>query len=175
MEEIWKDITGYEGLYQVSSSGRIKSLNYGKERILKPYDLKGYKRIGLFRNGKRKHILIHRLVAGTFIPNPDNLPQINHKDENTSNNRVENLEWCDAKYNNNYGTHCSKLSNIMSGREPTWLTKTVLQYTKDGIFVKEYKSTRECGRNGFDQSAVSACCLGKIQKYKNFIWKFKNV
>lgn len=100
--EIWKEIPGYEGLYEVSS--------YGGVRRYHSYDLKlyntnkGYLQVYLYNNGVRKGIKVHRLVAQTFIPNPDCLPQVNHKDENKTNNRVDNLEWCDCKYNIKYGS-----------------------------------------------------------------------
>ena len=117
MEE-WRSIPGYEGLYEVSSYGRVKSLeryksNNGgiqliKERILKPNNTKkGYLTVQI-RNKKFK---VHRLVALTFIPNPENLPQVNHKDEDKTNNNVDNLEWCDAKYNSNYGTSIERMIN----------------------------------------------------------------
>ena len=105
MEE-WKDIKGYEGIYQISNKGRVKSLNYkrtGKEKILKlSSDTNGYKKITLFKNSKRKTYSIHKLVAEAFLPNPDNLPVVNHKDENKLNNNVENLEWCTQEYNVKY-------------------------------------------------------------------------
>lgn len=116
MEEFWKDIKGYEGFYQVSNLGRVKSLakyqkgNGGsifwrKETILKPANSgRGYLMVVLIKNKKRKSYILHRLVADAFIPNPYNLPQVNHKDENKTNNVVSNLEWCDNKYNSNYGT-----------------------------------------------------------------------
>ena len=104
-KEIWKDIDGYEGLYQVSNLGRVKSLHHNKEKILKgSYNSKGYYFVKLCKNGISKSIFVHRLVAQEFIPNPDNLPIVNHKDENPRNNNVDNLEWCTQKYNANYGT-----------------------------------------------------------------------
>ena len=107
MEE-WKDIIGYEGKYQVSNTGKIRSLNYrrtGKIKLLKPTtDRDGYKTILLYKNNKQKRYKLHRLIAKVFINNPNDLPEVNHKDEDKSNNRVENLEWCDRKYNANYGT-----------------------------------------------------------------------
>lgn len=116
MEE-WRDIKDYEGLYQVSNMGRIKSLNYrrtGREKIMKlNHDKDGYIVVGLFKNKKLKQYKVHRLVAEAFIPNPDNLPQVNHKIddfEHRSDNRVENLEWCTGKYNSNYGSHNERLS-----------------------------------------------------------------
>lgn len=106
--EIWKDVKGYEGLYQVSNLGRI--WNVKTQRILKPIDTgRGYFRVHLTaKNGKRKQELIHRLAAIAFIPNPFGLPQVNHKDENPANNCIDNLEWCDSKYNVNYGTRKEK-------------------------------------------------------------------
>ena len=107
-KEVWKDIPGYETLYQVSNFGQVKSLNYrrsGKERILKQgLEYQGYYRVCLRKNNKNNWFLVHRLVATAFIPNHDNLPCVNHKDENKDNNHVDNLEWCTYQYNNNYGT-----------------------------------------------------------------------
>lgn len=125
MVEIWKDINNYEGLYQVSTLGRIKSLRrvirYSdgrhkliSERILSPEICKstGYLYVNLSKSGKSKHCTVHRLVAEAFIPNIENLPQINHLDEDRSNNVVENLEWCTCKHNSNYGKHNEKMSAI---------------------------------------------------------------
>ena len=123
--EIWKDIEGYEGLYQVSNKGRIKSLNRidsrGRkvnEKILssKPNN-KGYLRVHLYKNGKRKPFSVHRLVAIAFIPNPNNLLEVNHKDENKENNTVDNLEWCDRKYNANYGSRNERASVSNKGKK----------------------------------------------------------
>ena len=98
-EEIWCPIKGYENIYEVSDKGRVKSLKFGKERILKlGITTDGYLMVKLLKNGEKKNLLVHRLVAQTFIPNPDNLPEVNHKDENKENNSVQNLEWCDRKY-----------------------------------------------------------------------------
>ena len=121
MEE-WKDIKNYEGLYQISSLGRVKSLpkerNNGinNEIILKQCtDKKGYKRVNLYKNKKSTRVLVHRLVAEAFLNNPNNYPLINHKDENPNNNKVENLEWCTYKYNNNYGNRAKKFSKVFTG------------------------------------------------------------
>ena len=123
MKEEWRDIKGYEGLYQVSNLGRVKSLIRGTgnqfrfskvEVILKPHlTKKGYFRLSLSKNNKRKSFQVHRLVAEAFIPNPNNYPQVNHKDENKTNNCVDNLEWCTNKYNCNYGNHGEKISKAL--------------------------------------------------------------
>ena len=111
MQEIWKDIKGYEGLYQVSNFGRVKSL-HGKEKILKPYHKStGYIQVILCKNYKTVARMVHRLVAEAFIPNPENKSQVNHKDENPLNNVDSNLEWCSATYNINYGTRNHKCMN----------------------------------------------------------------
>ena len=163
-DEVWCPIKGFEGLYEVSDQGRVRSLKFGKERILKPVRTpKGYLQVSLYKNGKMKPIRIHRLVAQTFIPNPDNLPEVNHKDENKENNSVHNLEWCDSKYNNNYGTRTDRCS------------KPVLQFTKSGEFVKEWKSAMDVERNlGYFHNNISYCCTGRYKSAYGFIWKYKN-
>ena len=167
-EEIWCPIKGYESLYEVSDQGRVKSIGYGKERILKPGRIKtGYLRVNLCKNGEMKNWLVHRLVAKTFIPNPDNLQEVNHKDENKENNSVQNLEWCDRKYNLNFGTRAQRQSEKCS--------KPVLQYTKSGEFVREWKSTMDIERNlNYSQGNISSCCKGKRKSANGFIWKFKD-
>lgn len=126
--EIWKDIKGYEGRYQVSNLGNVKSLkriitnSLGRkhtinERILSPgKDKDGYLQVNLHLNRKTKMVKIHRIVALTFIDNPNNMPIINHKDENKQNNKASNLEWCDYKYNVNYGNCPQKRSLSMKGK-----------------------------------------------------------
>lgn len=116
MEEIWKPIEGYEGLYEISSYGRVKSLK--RNIILIPKkEPTGYLRCNLYLNKNMKTVSIHRLVAQAFLPNPDGLPQVNHRDEDKTNNRVENLEWCTVKYNNDYGTRKEKvkMTKLRSG------------------------------------------------------------
>lgn len=166
MDEIWKDKKNYEGHYQVSNCGRVKSIKFGKERILKlRTDKDGYFKVDLSKNNKLKTFTVHRLVAEAFLPNPDNLPLINHKDECKTNNNVNNLEWCNSKYNINFGTRNEKASKKLS--------KPVLQYTLEGEFVKEWSSTMECGRNGYNQGNVAACCRGERKTYKGFLWEYK--
>ena len=165
MNEIWKDIDEFEGLYQVSNLGNVKSLNYrhtGKERILKPLtDKYGYLFVTIYKNGKLKNYKIHRLVAKAFIPNPDGKPEVNHKDENKINNCVDNLEWMTSKENINYGTRNERIS------------KLVLQFTKNGEFVKEWLSMHQIERElGFANSSISECCNEKRKTAYGYIWKF---
>ena len=167
MEEIWKDKKDYEGHYQVSNFGRVKSIKFGKEIILKQHINKGgYYYVCLLKNGKHKNYYVHRLVAEAFIDNPDNLPQVNHKDENKTNNSVDNLERCTNEYNHNYGTINERISQSQS--------KPVLQYDLNGNLIKEWKSINECGRNGFNQGDICKCCNGKRKTAKGFIWVYKN-
>lgn len=164
--EIWKDVVGYEGLYKVSDKGRVKSLKFGKVKILKPVrDTCGYLRVNLCKNGLKKTYYVHHLTAQSFIPNPNNLPEINHRDEDKTNNKVENLEWCTAKYNANFGTR--------NQRQAEKVSKPVLQFTKSGEFVKGWKSATDVERNlGYSQGNISACCLGKRKSANGFIWKY---
>lgn len=98
----WRAVPGYEGLYEVSNKGNVR--NVRRNTLLRSSNNQGYKRVYLYKNGIRKGFRVHRLVAQAFIPNPDNLPEVNHRDEDKLNNSVDNLEWCTAKYNSNYGT-----------------------------------------------------------------------
>lgn len=173
-EEIWKDIAGYEGLYKVSNLGRVKSLNYrktGKEKERIPNkNNSGYLYVGLHKDGKMNNFLIHRLVAEAFIENVNDLPQVNHKDENKLNNCVENLEWCSAKYNSNYGEHNYNIRKTMSSKVPN-----VLQYTLDGKFLNEYVSGRDAERKtGIPHKGILQCCQGKWRTWRGYIWKYKN-
>ena len=171
IEEIFKDIKDLEGLYQVSNFGRVKSLGNGKsynskERILKPgKSTNGYLQVNLYKNGEYKQCLVHRLVAEVFIPNTDNLPFVNHKDEDKTNNSVENLEWCTHEYNCNYATRNERIAKTRS--------KPVLQFTLDGEFIREWPSVAECERNGFNKGKVSECCNGKRKSHKGYIWRYK--
>ena len=168
------------GLYQVSDSGEIKNSNTG--RVLKPeYSNKGYACVHLRKDGKTKKHRLHRLIALTFIPNPSNLPEVNHKDENKTNNFVfvrqdgtvdqerSNLEWCTQGYNNNYGTRNKRAAEArINGKR----SKQVFQYSLDGTLVAIWPSTAECGRNGFYITNVSACCNGKRKTHKGYRWSY---
>lgn len=176
MEEVWKDIKGYEGLYQVSNMGRVRSLdryvnhNYVNKKLIKSKirkfstDKDGYKGVTLCKDGIQKTYKVHRLVAEAFLQNPNNLPFINHKDEDKTNNRVDNLEWCTHSYNINYGTRNKKVS--------THFSKPVLQFTKDGEFIKEYKSVTSAEKQNLINH-ISCCCLGKLRHAGGYVWRFK--
>ncbi len=185
MEEIWVDVKDYEGLYQVSNCGRIKSLEryeqcgnhlrIRRERILKPIiNDYGYIVVNLFKKRKITQYQVHRLVAEAFIPNPYDLPEVNHKDEDTKNNSVFNLEWCTHYYNINYGTRTKRATETQLNRKDS--SKTVLQYTTDGQFVKEYPSVKEAARqNGFNFGHIASCCRGEIKTSRGYIWRYKNM
>ena len=185
MEEIWKDIQGYEGKYQVSNYGNVKSLNFNrknKEQPLKPQLLtKGYLGVRLYKNGIGETLKIHRLVAQAFIPNPKQYPEVNHKDENKQNNFVwinedgsvdlekSNLEWCSTYYNCNYGTRNNRVA-IINGTG----SKIVLQFDSNGNLIKEFPSIGEVIRYyGYSRSSISKCCNGKCKQAYGYIWKFK--
>ena len=179
-EEIWKDIAGYEGKYQVSNLGRVKSLHYNKtnkERLLTLGDFRGYLHVGLSKYSHKKMFYIHRLVAQAFIENPYNFPQVNHKDEDKTNNCVDNLEWCTAKYNSNYGTSRERMLITKKLRNKKTAPKEVLQFTKDGKFVKEYCSTHEAYmQTNINRSQILYCCKNRkgYETAGGYIWKYKN-
>ena len=166
MEEIWKDIDGYNGKYQVSNFGRVKSIIFNKERILKfRISEKGYSIVQLNINGIKKNYRVHRLVAQAFIPNPDNLPQINHKDENKLNNCVDNLEWCTNKYNANYGTHIERSSK---GKY-----KRILQCDLNDNPIKEWESAKQVQIElGYERSNICCNLKGKTKYAYGYKWKY---
>ena len=181
--ENWKDIKGYEGFYQVSDLGRVKSLErdvfnsrgivyHLKEKILVPnLDRGGYTNVGLYKNGKRKFMLVHRLVALAFIPNPENKSQINHRDEVKTNNVVENLEWCSAQENANYGTRIQRcVQNRKSqklGNAPS--AKSVFCVELNKKFDSIRRAEEELG---IDSSAIGKACKGKLKTAGKFHWKY---
>lgn len=187
MAEIWKDIAGFEGIYQVSNKGKVRSLDryvqcadsirYYKGRMMKQDKKKnGYLQVNLKRQKINKQFLVHRLVAVAFLPNPEGFAIVNHKDENKENNSVENLEWCTHTYNNLYGEgHRTRCTNARSGAIQK-LAKPVLQYSLDGVFVAEYFSATEAGRKtGFRQSGISECCNGNQKTAYGYVWRYKEV
>ncbi len=186
--ELWVNIRGFEGLYQVSNFGRVRSLDRvvirsdGRKyiyrgRIMKQQLAKGYCIVELSngnRNVKRIVRYVHLLVAEAFIPNPKHLPEVNHKDENKLNNRLSNLERCTEKYNNNYGT---RLERALSTKKKNMKrNKPILQYTLEHVFVKRWAggSTEAADTLGYSQAHISDCCRGKRNQHKGYLWMFEN-
>ena len=173
MNEIWKDIENFEGRYQISKFGNVKSLNERKCILTPSINRKGYKRVNLWDGCKSYPKSVHRLVAIAFIPNPNNLPQVNHIDENKLNNNVDNLEWCDNDYNLIYGTGRKRAGEKNSVSQ----CAAVLQFTKDGEFVNEYNSLKDAaiamtGKQS-SNAYISNCCRGKVISAYGFKWKYK--
>lgn len=177
IKEEWKDAIGFGGLYKVSSFGIVLSVNYnktGENKLLVPFKNKGkYLQVNL----KGKKYSVHRLVAEAFIPNPNNYPYINHKDEDGLNNHIENLEWCTPKYNTNYGSCKNKIgkANIESN------TKGVQQFDLEGNLLNTFKSRSEASRcTGIGIMGISMCCQGghyqdgkwiNINQSGGYVWK----
>lgn len=196
--EEWREVVGYESLYMVSSDGRIKACEkpdqrgyIRKEKYLKPCK-SGSKnhyqalQVRLYKDGTGKMFRIHRLVAEAFIPNPDNLPCINHKDENPFNNKVENLEWCTHAYNITYGTARARAGqkNSTKLKNRSDQSKWVIKLSLDNEILHFYPSTAQASREtGIKRTAIGACCRGKKVKDKDgryytpktaggYIWKY---
>lgn len=175
MQEIWKDIRDYEGLYQISNKGNVKSLNYnhtGREEILKlSVDKRGYLIVRLCNNRKLKFLRVHRLVAEAFIPNPNNYPCVNHKDEDKTNNCISNLEFCSVKYNNNYGT---RLERILKKTTNGKCSKPVLKIDPiSNEIVAEFPSINEVQRQ-LGLTHISECCKGKRNTAGKYKWQYKS-
>lgn len=167
MQEIWREIKGTNGMYQVSNLGNVKSFTKLKKGdLLKPGKFSNdYLFVHINMNGKRKSHLVHRLVASAFILNPKNLPQVNHKDEDKTNNSAENLEWCDNRYNNNYGTKNQRTAekNRLSHGRPVYCVEL------DRVFRSAMEAARFVGRNGTN---ISAVCRGKEKTCAGYHWKY---
>ena len=182
----------YEGLYKVSNLGKILSLNYrntGKPKLRKPVDNgHGYLRVVLSKNKEKKTCYVHRLVGETFLPNPEGKPCINHKIEGEKGKKINmvifntdgsvneeksTIEWCTQEYNHNYGTINERISKAKKGIPNIKLSKPVLQLSLSGELIREWPSTMECGRNGFDQGAVARCCRGEQKTHKGFRFMYK--
>ena len=197
MEEQWRtavyDGEIYEEFYKVSNLGRIKNINYrntGIERLMNPVERKdGYLQVDLSKNKETKTCLVHRLVAFTFLENPENKPYINHKIEGEKGKKINmvifnedgtvdeertTIEWVTPKENNDYGTRTERAGKAISKANTNGkLSKRVLQFTLDGEFIREYPSIMECERNGFNHQHVSACCQGKRKTHKGFRFMYK--
>ena len=183
-KEVWKDVVGYEGLYEVSNQGRIRSwYRIRRNNILtkrdSPYYPKfnklhdGHLSVWLYKNGHGRKWLVHRLVAITFLPNPANLPFINHKDEIPYHNNVDNIEWCTTAYNNSYGTVRNRMSQKLLNRED--LSKPVLRVSSNGD-VCEYPSMQEAARkNSLPQSNIWKCCNGLRFFCGGYRWRYVDI
>ena len=195
--EIWKPVVGYEGLYEVSSFGRVRSLDrlvnrrngsFGlkKGKTLKPHiNRLGYKMIGLSMDGKCKHYMVHRLVAQAFIPNTENNPCVDHINTDKTDNTVclnedgsvnyekTNLRWCTQKENNNNPLTKEKRGEALRKSH----TKKVQQFTKDGIFINEWNSIIGAARElKINASGIWSCCNGRnrCKSYGGYVWRYKN-
>lgn len=201
MEEVWKPVVGYEGVYEVSNIGRVKRLPIGKQW---PYrkthnnirkqkiTRRGYLSVNLSYNDNVKWCLVHRLVAQAFIPNPNNYPYVNHKNEVKTDNRAENLEWCTHVYNCRYGSGIQRQKESRWKNDPNKVSwrkaietrcinnsrnarKPVMQFTKQMELIKSYNSISEAAEAvNSSASKVSACCRHKTKTHYGYIWKFKS-
>lgn len=172
--ENWKSIVGYEGLYEVSNTGLVRSLNYnhtGMAKLLKPRNNRGYLVVVLCKDGIHKHMFVHRLVAEAFIPNPNKLETINHKDEDKTNNAAGNLEWLSWMDNSNYGTRNKRIAEANVNNLK--LSKQVQMFDKSGNVVKQFPSTQEAARQtGIAQSSIVTCCKGRIKSAGGYVWRY---
>jgi hypothetical protein len=182
--EEWRDVVGYEGLYQVSNFGRVKRLNCNvykndkksrnvKEKILSQYPRNGYLRVRLLTNGRQVAKVVHRLVAIAFVENSNNYIEVNHKDENKYNNLSHNLEWCDRSYNCSYGSIKERFSKRFKGKKR--VSKPIFQYTIDGKFVKEWKSGYEIRKSKFSRGCVIDVCNGIRKTANGYFWSYNQL
>ena len=171
--EKFVDIQGYEGLYKVNKSGAILSVRSGK-LLTASKNKQGYINVVLSKDGKSITYKVHRLVALAFISNPNNYPYVNHKDEDKTNNNVENLEWCTPKYNLNYGTAIKRRSEAIKA-SPVKQRKAVIQLSLSGEFIKEYRSTKEASEEtSIDRRRIS-CAINHVGKQaQGYLWVLKD-
>lgn len=166
MEEIWKFIEGFDNKYEVSNLGRVRS--HKTSKYLKPYcNNDGYLVVGLSKNNKVKTLSLHRLVAKYFVPNPDNLPEVNHKDYNATNNQYDNLEWCSRAYNIEY----SKDRIIRATKQR--FSRVIYQYNQEGVLVKTWNLIMDIHRElGLNHRQITDCCNGKVKTCGNYVWSY---
>ena len=166
MQVLWKEIPGYEGIYEISNTGVVRGRK-GIRKILVSWD--GYQYVKLCNRGHEKKFKVHRLVALAFLPNPLGFPEINHKDENKENNNVCNLEWCDRKYNNNYGKR-----NIVAGISIRKANqRRVFRYDKNLNFLDSFVSAKEAEKIlKIDHTGILKCANNKRKTAGGFIWKY---
>lgn len=167
MNEIWKDVSGYEGVYQISNRGRLRRMFKKGERLLSgKKDKDGYIEVILSKKQNKKFFRLHRLVADAFIENPENKPAVNHKDKNVQNNDVTNLEWV---------THSENIvHSFLTGRNV--YKKPVTQYSKDGKVVNRWCSISEAAEFlGISYPNISACCHGRLKTSGGYVWKYEGV
>lgn len=171
MNKEWKPIKGYEGLYEISNQGEVKS--HHKNKLLKlGRHHKGYKNITLCKDGVQKTKLVHRLVAEAFIPNPEEKPQINHIDGNKENNYVENLEWVSTKENIRHSIETG-LRKSDPDNPPN--KRAVCMFSKDGVFIRSFISQREAERQtGIHNTNISDCCSGRHKTAGGYKWKYES-
>ena len=177
MEEVWKDIPGYEGLYQVSNRGNVRSLNWNGTKTTKNINQKphknGYRQVLLSKDGVRKMFTVHRLVALVFIPNPNELPQINHIDEDKTNNDVSNLEWCSAQYNVRYSIQRRSPRTEKSTRKSKYHNKAIAQLSFDDEIIRVWQGTSELRSSGqLSVPDILRCCRGERKTTSGFKWQF---
>lgn len=192
--EIWKPVVGYEGLYEVSNLGNVRSLNYRRTNTIKTLSLSlskdGYIKVHLWKNCKGKVLAVHRLVAEAFVPNPDNKPEIDHINTDKTNNTVwlnedgsvnyekTNLRWVTKKENMNNPLTIKDLSKIRIGNENAKsIYRAILQYTKDGKLIKEWASMNSAARElKINKTGIYSCCNGKnrCKSYGGYVWRYKN-
>lgn len=177
MEEIWKDVPGYEGLYKVSSLGRVMSVSYNRTnrpaiRVLRA-DRLGYLVVTLHNNNHSKTFKVHRLVAIAFIPNPECFPCVNHKDEDKMNNNINNLEWCSYSYNNKYGNRPRKVLNAHKAKKSSKAERAVVKLDTNGAVLEEFSSISEAARIiGIARESVRDAVRGKSKTCVGYIWRY---
>lgn len=179
VNEIWKAVVGFEGLYEVSNLGKVRSLK--NKGSLTPKELKlqkcynGYRKVSLYSAETAKQYFVHRLVAEAFLPNTNGYSCVNHKDENRQNNSVDNLEWCTYGYNNSFGERVRKTINSRNLHGSYGAEKPVIKYSLCGEFLKEYKSISDASReNKISTSRISRCCrrIVKCKTAGGYVWKY---